>query len=129
MKKDSSFLAKTQPMKSQGFCLIWPSQLLLGFPSGSDCKESTCNDGDMGSIPSVGKITWRREQLPTPVFWPGEFHGQKSLTVYNPWGRKESDMTDRISLTHSEFPFPFYKNGLHRELYLVFYNGLYCKRI
>ena len=29
--------------------------------------------------PWVGKIPWRREQLPTPVFWPGEFHGQRSL--------------------------------------------------
>ena len=36
----------------------------------------------------VGKIHWRREQLPTPVFWPGEFHG-----LYSPWGCKESDMT------------------------------------
>ena len=37
----------------------------------------------------VQKIPWRRERLPTPVFWPGEFHG-----VYSPWGRKESDMTE-----------------------------------
>ena len=36
-----------------------------------------------------GKIPWSREQLPTPVFWPGEFHG-----LYSPWGHKESDMTD-----------------------------------
>ena len=41
----------------------------------------------------VGKIPWRREQLPTPVFWPGEFHG-----LYSPWGRKESDITERLSL-------------------------------
>ena len=32
---------------------------------------------------------WRRERLPTPVFWSGEFHG-----LYNPWGPKESDMTE-----------------------------------
>ena len=37
----------------------------------------------------VGKIPWRRERLPTPVFWPGEFHG-----LYCPWGHKESDKTD-----------------------------------
>ena len=41
----------------------------------------------------VGKIPWRRERLPTPVFWPGEFHG-----LYSPWGHKESDMTERLSL-------------------------------
>ena len=37
---------------------------------------------------------WRRERLPTPVFWPGEFHG-----LYSPWGLKESDMTEQLSLS------------------------------
>ena len=37
---------------------------------------------------------WRRERLPTPVFWPGEFHG-----LYSPWGLKESDRTERLSLS------------------------------
>ena len=37
---------------------------------------------------------WRREQLPTPVFWPGEFRG-----LYSPWGRKESDTTEQLSLS------------------------------
>ena len=48
----------------------------------------------------VGKIPWRRERLPTPVFLPGEFHGQRSLAGYSPWGHKESDTTERLSLTH-----------------------------
>ena len=43
--------------------------------------------------PCVGKIPWRRERLPTPVFWPGEFHG-----LYSPWGHKQSDTTERPSL-------------------------------
>ena len=42
----------------------------------------------------VGKIPWRRERLPTPVFWPGEFHRQRNLAGYSPWGRKESDTTE-----------------------------------
>ena len=46
--------------------------------------------------PWVGKIPWRREQLPTPVFWPGEFHG-----LYRPWGLKESDTTERLALSLS----------------------------
>jgi len=37
----------------------------------------------------VGKIPWRRERLPTPVFCPGEFH-----ELYSSWGHKESDMTE-----------------------------------
>ena len=44
---------------------------------------------DMGSIPGVGKIPWRRAWQPTPVFLPGESHGQRSLVGYSPWGRKE----------------------------------------
>jgi len=43
--------------------------------------------------PWVGKISWRREWLPTSVFLPGEFHGQRSLVGYSPCGCKESDMT------------------------------------
>ena len=64
----------------------------MGFPCGSAGKESACNVGDLGSIP-VGKIHWRRERLPTPVFWPEEFH-----VLYSPWVSKESDTTDRLSL-------------------------------
>ena len=51
--------------------------------------------GRPGFDPWVGKIPWGRELLPTPVFWPGEFHG-----VYNPWGLKQLDMTERLSLSH-----------------------------
>ena len=44
----------------------------------------------------VGKIPWRREWLPTPPFLPGEFHGQRSLVGYNPWGPNESDSTEQL---------------------------------
>jgi len=47
--------------------------------------------GDLGSIPGLRRFPWRRERLPTPVFWPGEFHG-----LHSPWGREESDMTERL---------------------------------
>ena len=103
------------------------------FPVSSAGKQSTCNAGDSGSIPGlgrstgegightvqyswaslvaqlvknlpaiweawvqflgVGKIPWRRERLPTPVFRPGEFHG-----LYSPWDHKESDTTKQLSL-------------------------------
>ena len=42
----------------------------------------------------VGKIPWRIEQLPTPVFWPGEFHW-----LYSPWGHKELDTTEFYTFT------------------------------
>ena len=49
-----------------------------------------------GFDPWVGKIPWRRAWQPT-VFLPGESHGQRSLVGYNPWGRKESDMTEQLN--------------------------------
>ena len=54
-----------------------------------------------GFNPWLGKIPWRREWLPTPVFLPGEFHGQRSLVGYSLWGHKESDRTERITLSLS----------------------------
>ena len=47
--------------------------------------------------PWVGKIPWRRKWQPTPVFLLGEFHEQRSLAGYSPWGHKESDTTERLN--------------------------------
>ena len=44
--------------------------------------------------PWVGKIPWRRKWQPTPVFLPGESHGQGKLVGYSSWGSKELDMTE-----------------------------------
>ena len=52
-----------------------------------------------GFDPWVEKIPWRREQQPTPVFWPGEFHGERNLAGYSPWGRRESDTTKCLPLS------------------------------
>ena len=57
-----------------------------------------CNAVDPGFSPWVEKIPWRRESLPIPVFWPGEFHG-----LYNPWGLKELDTTEQLSLSLGKF--------------------------
>ena len=44
----------------------------------------------------VRKIPWTRAWQPTPVFFPGEFHGLRSLRSYSPWGHKDSDMTEQL---------------------------------
>jgi len=44
---------------------------------------------------------WRREWQPTPVFLPGKLHGQRNLEVYSPWGYKESDTTERLTLNNN----------------------------
>ena len=49
----------------------------------------------------MGSIPWRSERLPTPVFLPGEFQGQRSLEDYRPWGPKESDTTEKLTLSFS----------------------------
>ena len=51
--------------------------------------------------PWVRKILWRRKWQPTPVFLPGKSHGQKSLTSYSPWSRKELDTTEHTHNTHT----------------------------
>ena len=49
---------------------------------------------DMVFIPGLGRFPWGRKQQPTPLFLPGKSHGQRSPVGYNPWGHKESDMTE-----------------------------------
>ena len=66
----------------------------LGFLGGSNGKESSHNAGDLGSIPGLGRFPGEGNGLLTPVFLPGEFHGQRSLEGYSPWGRKELDTTE-----------------------------------
>ena len=51
--------------------------------------------------PWVGKIPWKREWQPTPVFLPGKSHGQRSLVSYSPWGCKELDTTERLTHTYT----------------------------
>ena len=76
----------------------------MGFPGSSEVKASACNVGDPGSIPGLGRFPWRRKWQPTPVFLPGESHGQTSLVGYSPRGRKESDKTEQL---HFHFHFRF----------------------
>ena len=49
------------------------------------------------SQPWDGKISWRRASQPTPVFLPGESHGQRCLESCSPWGSQESDMTEQLN--------------------------------
>ena len=63
------------------------NNLTLGFSDGSAGKESACNagsTGDMGLIPEVRKILWRRSWQPVPVFLPGKAQGQRSLADFSP---------------------------------------------
>ena len=71
-----------------------PTPVLSGFPHGSAGKESTCNAGCVDSISGLGRSPGEENGLPIPVFWPGEFHG-----LYSPWGCKQLDTTEQLSLS------------------------------
>ena len=60
--------------------------LPLGFPCSSSGKESACNAEDLGSIPRSGRSPGEGNGNPVTAFLPGEFHGQRSLVGYSPWG-------------------------------------------
>ena len=66
------------------------------LPGGSAGKESACNTG--GLIPELRRFPWRRGWQPTPVFLPGESHGHRSLAGYSPWGHRELDTTEQLTL-------------------------------
>ena len=68
-----------------------------GFPGSSVGKKSACNAGKPWFNFWVKKLSSRRDRLPTPVFLPGESHGQRSLAGYSPWGCKELDTTEWLS--------------------------------
>ena len=58
------------------------------FPCGSACKESACNVEDLGSTPGLGRSYGEGKGYPL------QYSGLENSMDYNPWGRKESDMTE-----------------------------------
>ena len=71
----------------------------MGFPGGSDGKASACNVRDPGSIPGSGRSPGEGNGNPLQHSCLEKSHGRRSLIGYSPWGRKESDTTERITLT------------------------------
>ena len=63
----------------------------MGFPGGSLVKNPPANAGQPSSIPGLGRPPGEGNSKPTPVFLPGESHGQRSLAGYSQWGSKELD--------------------------------------
>ena len=115
----------------------------LGFPGGSDGKRICLQRRRPGFNPWVRKIPWRSEWLPTPLFLPGEFHGQRSLAGYSPWYHKkwESPTSTVFEIIfshirqlprnlshHSSFSFPTKKHlRMHFPLLssFIFYLGVF----
>ena len=102
------------------------SYIFTGFPGGSVLKNLPANVGDIGDtdfIPGSGKIPWRRARQPTPVFLPGESHGQGSLAGYSAWSHIELDTT-KTTLHLYMYVHCFYSKNSLQEPRLWFFNNI-----
>ena len=91
----------------------------MGFLGGSDGKDSACNAGDPGSIPGLGRCPGEGNDYELQYSCLEEFHGQRSLVGYSPQGCKESDTTERLTLSlHGSSIVRFL-----RKPHTVFHNG------
>ena len=80
----------TSTFVSSLLCLL----CLLGFPGGSAAKESACNVGDLGLIPGLGRSHGGGNGYPL------QYSGLENSMDCSPWGGKETDTTERLSVEH-----------------------------
>ena len=73
----------------------------MGFPGDSDCKESACSAGDLGSIPGLGRSPEGGHGNPLHCSGLENPHGQRSLAGYSPWDHRESDVTGQSGTAHT----------------------------
>ena len=101
----------------------------MGFPGGSDNEESDWNAGDPEFDPYVGKISWRRAWLSTPVFLPGEFHGLRILAGCSPQGHKELDTTEWLMLSLFSLSLPVFLSSSNSVSHPVVSDSLRSHRL
>ena len=79
----------------------------MGFPCGSNSKESACNVGDPGSIPRLGRSPAGGHANPLHYSCLENPHGQRSLVGDSPWDCKESETTEQFSylIAHNNYFF------------------------
>ena len=93
----SLFLHFSSPLHAPNDELLIDLLPIMGFPGGSDSKEFTCNAGDLGSIPRLGRSPRGGHGNPLQYSCLENPQRQRSLAGYSPWGHKELDMTERLS--------------------------------
>ena len=92
----------------------------MGFPGGSEGKESACNAGRPGFDPWVGKIPWRRKWQSTPVCLPGEFHGQIPMLIHVDVWQKPIQYCKAIILQLKKNKFQKSKNKIICQVFFFF---------
>ena len=91
--------------------------VFLGFPGSSDGKESTCNAGDLGSIPGYGRSSGAGHRNRLQYSCLENPHGQRSLAGYSPWGCKECDNTEWLSTAQQkERMWRVHSRGMHEHV-------------
>ena len=93
----SPFVAEGRSLRGTLSFVGTPSN--KGFHGVSDGKESTCNVGDLGLIPGLGRSPGEGNGYPLQYSCLENPHGQRSLAGYGPWGWEESDATEQLSTT------------------------------
>ena len=92
----------------------------MGLPWWLSGKESACNAGDLSSVPGLRRSPWEWNGYPLTVFWPGESLRQRALVAYSPYGCRESDITERLTLTQ-QWEYSILKD--HRKEFSLFAGG------
>ena len=117
------------PLCSVSLDFLPPGICILGFLDGSVVKSLPTNAGDTGSIPGSGRSPGEGNGNP---LLPGELCGQRSLAGYSPWGCKESDTTERLTLHYLHFIFPsdlYTESASHAYVYIQARNTVLNKAI
>ena len=96
LKSFSAFFTSYLPYPGLSKCLILQPVMCMGFPGGSAGKESTCNVGDLGSIPALGRSPGEGNGYPL------QYSGLENSMdcMYSPWSCRESDTNERLSLSN-----------------------------
>ena len=119
-----------------------PTPVFLGFPGGSDNKESICSAADLGLIPGLGRSPGGGHSYPPQYSFLENPCGQRSLVDYSPWDFKELDVTE-CSSTHitqirkkmfflnkdtGSIVYPYGKNNLDILLHITYKNQYHIRR-
>ena len=113
-----TYTPRENQLKVGKYHIFWLPRWLSGKQCGHQCrrcKRCWCN-------PRVRKLPWRRKWQPTPVFFAGKFHEQRSLVGYSPWGHKDLDTTEHTHIHLSIHPSII---SLYTKVYCVNKNTLY----
>ena len=99
-------------MRKSHFQYLLVSSPKKNYKGPGNGKEYAFNAADLGSIPGSGRSPAEGNGNSLQYILPGEFHEQRSLVGYSPWGPKELDMTERLTLSLSLFWWEFDNGGL-----------------